>query len=155
MTFLEFLAKYTDIDAGRSDAYGDWLGYQVDSVDERNKRINCSLLIQSKHLSPSGALHGGVVSGYCDAVSGCLALYCLDKEELCATVDLNVKYFCPLYKDDCLNAHIQLSYRGKRLITTLAELTINRNKQRKMAALATATFNIYPKHKSSQQLSVG
>lgn len=142
MNFVEFLKQLRKIDINHADHYGDWLGYEISKVDSKNFAVCTSLEIRDDHLSPSGAVHGGVISGFLDFSCGCAAFSSLEKSELCSTVELNVKYFRPLRSGDKVFAEAQIINRGKTLCSVLGKMF--REGEEKPVALATGTFNIYP-----------
>ena len=71
MKFVTFLKELIGIDAKLSDLYGDWLGYEIKDYDLDKNEVSTTLVIRNDHLSPSGAVHGGVISGFLDFSCGC------------------------------------------------------------------------------------
>jgi uncharacterized protein (TIGR00369 family) len=148
MNFVEFIEKYHDIQTGNPDHYGEWLGYNIDDVNLEERKVVTSIEIREDHLSPSGAVHGGVISGFLDFSCGCAAFTSLGKGELCSTVELNVKYFRPLRTGDKVIARAHIVNRGKTLCSVLGTMYLAG--QEKPVALATGTFNVYPLSKVSK-----
>ena len=93
MNLVEFFNELKGTDVPLVDHYGDWLGYQILDYDLNSYSVRTTLEIRKEHLSPSNAVHGGVVSGYLDFSLGCAVFTTLKQLELASTVDLNVKYF--------------------------------------------------------------
>ena len=142
MKFVTFLKELIGIDAKLSDLYGDWLGYEIKDYDLDKNEISTTLVIRNDHLSPSGAVHGGVISGFLDFSCGCAVFTTLEKGELCSTVDLGVKYFKPLKEGDIVVANAKVVNRGKKLCSVVTSLYKESDLSNQIA-LATATFNIY------------
>ncbi len=142
MNFGEFLENHYGVKPKLSDRYGDWLGYEIDVFDKDKGTTTTRLKVREDHLSPSGAVHGGVISGFLDFSCGCAVITSLQRNELCSTVELNVKYFKPLREGDEIIAEARLVNRGKTLCSVVAEV-YKADQKEKAVALATGTFNIY------------
>lgn len=142
MKFVKFLKELVGIDAKLSDRYGDWLGYEIKDYNLDKNEVSTTLVIRNDHLSPSGAVHGGVISGFLDFSCGCAVFTTLEKGELCSTVDLGVKYFKPLKEGDVVVANAKVVNRGKKLCSVVTSLYTESDLSNQIA-LATATFNIY------------
>lgn len=142
MDFHAYLKLLKGVDSPRQDQYGKWLGYEIDAFDQSEKTIKTSLEIRDEHLSPSGAVHGGVVSGFLDFSCGAAVFAHLDLDELCSTVDLSVKYFRPVLSGDRIIAEPKVVHKGKTLssVTTFVKMAGSEDRP---VAMATATFNIY------------
>jgi uncharacterized protein (TIGR00369 family) len=143
MNFVEFLNQEQGIKTKFADRYGDWLGYVIEEVNKEDNSLITSLEIRDEHLSPSGAVHGGVISGFLDFSCGCAAFSTLDKNQLCSTVELNVKYFKPIKSGEKILAKARVVNRGKTLCSVVAE-TYKEGDDKTIVSLATGTFNIYP-----------
>lgn len=146
MNFVEFLEQHYGVKPKLPDRYGDWLGYEIKKVDAQTNEVVTNLTIREDHLSPSGAVHGGVISGFLDFSCGCSVFTSLRQGELCSTVQLNVKYFKPLRAGDEIIAKAKLVHRGKTLCTVVAEVYKSGDAGQSVA-LATGTFNIYDARK--------
>lgn len=146
MNLKDVLSRFHGIEANLPDHYGDWLGYDIVNFEKDTGKILTVLDVRDDHLSPSGAVHGGVISGFLDFSCGCAVFSVIEKGQLCSTVELNVKYFRPLRSGDQLQAEAQVIHRGKSLCSVLA--TAYRGDEReKPVALATGIFNSYPASK--------
>lgn len=142
MNFYDFLKQLKGISPPLNDKYGDWLGYSIENYNIDEGYAKTKLIIRESHLSPSKAVHGGVISGFLDFSCGCSVFTQLQQHELCSTVDLAVKYFMPVKLGDVIYAEAHVVHRGKSLISVLAEL-YKENVEKKPYAMATGTFNIY------------
>lgn len=145
MNFVEYLYELKGIQPPFPDKYGEWLGYQIESYDKEHGTVKTSLKIRDTHLSPSMAVHGGVISGFLDFTCGCAVFSVIDKADLCSTVDLNVKYFKPLRKDDHVIAKAKVLHKGNSLSSVIANLYKSTDDVT-VVAMATGTFNIYKIH---------
>ena len=141
MNFVEFLKVCQSIETRHGDHYGEWVGYDVVDYNTVNNETTTVLEIRNDHLSPSGSVHGGVISGFMDMSCGSAAFTSLEKGQLCSTVELNFKYFEPLRSGDKVSAKSKLVNRGKTLCSVLSHMYIEG--QERPVALATGTFNIY------------
>ena len=142
MNLTEFIEQHYGVKTKLPDSYGDWLGYQITSYKPGN--ADTHLKIRSGHLSPSGAVHGGVISGFLDFSCGCAVMTMLQGKELCSTVELNVKYFKPLREGDEIKAISEVVNRGKTLCSVISKVFRGDDLENPVA-LATGTFNIYLK----------
>lgn len=142
MNFVEFIKEYDGVTPKLSDRYGEWLGYSISTIDKNLGKVITHLTIRDDHLSPSGAVHGGVISGFLDFTCGCAVFSTLNKGQLCSTVELNVKYFKPLQSGDQIFAEAEVLSRGNSLCSVLAKMYKQENKAQ-LIALATGTFNLY------------
>ena len=142
MNLVEFFNELKGTDVPLVDHYGDWLGYQILDYDLNSYSVRTTLEIRKEHLSPSNAVHGGVVSGYLDFSLGCAVFTTLKQLELASTVDLNVKYFKPLRESEVIIAKARVLHRGRTLCSVVAEV-YKESDLETTVAMATGTFNIY------------
>ena len=125
------------------DKFGELLGYRIDKMNNANGSAEVSIQLTEKHLSPSGKIHGGVISGFFDFACGAAVFATMDPHDFCSTVEIKVNYFRPLFTGDSLKCKSQVVYRGNRLRVVSAFLY--RKKEKKPVAMASATFNIVSK----------
>ena len=142
MKFVEFLEDHFGSKVSLADQYGDWLGYRIEDIDKSDNEVTTYLSVRNEHLSPSGAVHGGVISGFLDFSCGCAVINTLNQGELCSTVDLAVKYFKPLKTGDNIIAQAKVVNRGKTLCSVITNL-YREDDMEQLVAMATGTFNIY------------
>jgi acyl-coenzyme A thioesterase 13 len=138
MNFIEYLDALGR-KSNASDHFGEWLGYEVETFDAAALEATTTLLIRNDHLSPSQAVHGGVVSAFLDFTCGAAAFLSLKPGKLCSTVELKVNYLRPLQLGDTVKGRAKIEFAGKTLIVVMASL----HSAEKKVALATGTFNIY------------
>jgi uncharacterized protein (TIGR00369 family) len=67
-----------------------------------------------RHANPMGTLHGGVVGDLSDAAMGTAMATTLEDDESFTTLDLNVKFFKPIWESD-LRATAQVVKRTRTL----------------------------------------
>jgi uncharacterized protein (TIGR00369 family) len=67
-----------------------------------------------QHANPMGTLHGGVVGDLSDAAMGTAMATTLEDDESFTTLDLNVKFFKPIWESD-LRATAQVVKRTRTL----------------------------------------
>lgn len=131
------------------DEFGRLIGYKVDAVDFKKNTAKSSLRVQTKHLSPSGKLHGGVVSAFLDFACGAAVFSTMDPHDFCSTIEIKVNYLRPIEKGHKLIAHTWIVFRGKRLCVSQGNLY--RIDTKEPAAIVTATYNIVSKDKESRK----
>jgi uncharacterized protein (TIGR00369 family) len=127
------------------DHYGQWMGYQVTSVDLKRFVARAEMQLREDHLSPAGKVHGGVIAGFLDFSCGAAVFTTLKKSDFCSTVELKVNYFKPLLSGDKLKSISEVLFRGKRLCVVHSFLY--RKGEKDAVAVATATFNVVSKSK--------
>lgn len=144
MNFVEYLHEIKGVKPAFPDQYGEWLGYSIDQYDREKGEVVTRLTIRDEHLSPSQAVHGGVVSGFLDFSCGCAVFTKLEAAMLCSTVDLSVKYFKPLKKADEVIATAKVLHKGSHLSSAIAHLYLAKDGvQDNLLAMAMGTFNLY------------
>jgi len=122
------------------DRFGELLGYSVGAVDRDSGSAVVTLTARAEHLSPSGRVHGGVISSLLDYACGIAVCSTLGPHEVCSTVEIKVSYFRPIRLGDDLEAVAQVAFRGKRLCALVA--TLKRKGDIQPVAMASATFNV-------------
>jgi len=130
------------------DKYGDWLGYKIKKIDKKRLEAKVELKIRKDHLSISGRVHGGVVSGFFDSACGMAVFTCMGPEDFCSTVELKVNYFHPIHYGDILLCHSKVVFRGKRLCVVHGLLY--RQQEKQPLAMATATFYMITSKKNKK-----
>ena len=122
------------------DHFGTFIGYEVTSFDRAQREVRLKLTVREKHLSPSGRMHGGVISAFLDYSCGVAVCTTLNAGDLCSTVELKVNYFRPLQLGDELESVARVVFRGKKLCALTAFLYKSGSDE--PVAMATATFNL-------------
>ena len=92
------------------------------------------------------AAHGGLLAALMDGALGIAALsVVVDRQQIVATVEMNVKYLRPVLIGDQIVAKAEVVQAGKRLLFSEAKVF---NQKEELVAIGTGTFNAYPKEKA-------
>lgn len=122
------------------DNYGDWIGYRIESLDMEGKKSVTALTTREDHLSPSGKVHGGVVSGFFDFSCGATVFTTLGKGDVCSTVELKVNYLQPISVGAKIEGRTEVVFRGKKICVVHGFLFVDGSE--KPSAMVTGTFNV-------------
>lgn len=108
-------------------------------------QVSYKVTIEEKHLATRMAAHGGLLAALMDGALGIAALsLVVDKQQLVATVEMNIKYLLPVLLGDEILAKGQVLKAGKRLL--FSEVKVY-NQRAELIAIGSGTFNAYPKAK--------
>lgn len=98
----------------------------------------CILEVNEKLLNPHNVLHGGVIYSMADTGMG-MALYpYLDKDELCATIEIKIVYFIAV-ASGVLTCKTKLIHKGKRIAVLESEI----KGDGRLIAKAMGTYSIF------------
>ena len=114
------------------------VGMQVDEVKPGTSR--CSLAVVDHHRNGTGVVHGGVLFTLADTAMGAALYPMLGEGEICATVEIKIGYFRPVF-DGALVCHATLLNKGKSIASL--EATVHNGDQ--LVAKASGTFSIFRK----------
>ena len=107
------------------------------------------MIVLEKHLSSPNVCHGGVVAGFVDSVLGSAALsLSLQQMALVSTVEFKINYFKPVFLGDKLLGKGKVDFEGKKLISSTAEIFVEKEGKEILIAKAIGTFNKYPLEKT-------
>lgn len=123
------------------DNFGVLVGYQVDEIEEGRART--SLTIEDKHISPSGATHGGVLSTFVDFSMGAALFKALKKGERCSTIEFKINYISPVKLGETIYAEAKIKYQGRSHAVMECHVFRAKEQNRKDIAVALGTYNIY------------
>jgi acyl-CoA thioesterase len=98
----------------------------------------CVLEINAKLLNPHRVVHGGVVYSMADTGMGAALYPHLDKDEICATVEIKIAYFAAL-ASGLLTCKTKVIHKGKRIAVLESEIEGNR----RLIAKAIGTYSIF------------
>ncbi len=108
-----------------------------------------TMIVLDKHLSSPNVCHGGVVAGFVDSVLGSAALsLSLQKMALVSTVEFKINYFQPVFLGNKLLGKGKVDFEGKKLISSTAEIFVEKEGKQILIAKAIGTFNKYPLEKT-------
>ena len=74
--------------------FAELRGMRAKSVGDGQARFE--LDVESRHLNPNGALHGGVIYSLADTAMGAALFSRLDPGEQCATLEIKMSYLAPV-----------------------------------------------------------
>ena len=98
----------------------------------------CVIIINEKLLNPHKVVHGGVLYSMVDTGMG-MALYSyLNKDELCATVEIKIVYFMAV-ASGLLTCKTNVIHRGKRFAALESEI----ENEGHLVAKAMGTYSIF------------
>lgn len=137
---MQQLAKIVKEIFPYDDRFGQLVGYQAHSV--KRAEICVSLKIEEKHLSPSGAAHGGLLATLVDFAMGGALFTVLEKGQKCSTIEFKINYFSPVKLGELIYARGKIKFHGKSHAVIECHV-FRENEVRKDIAMAVGTYNIY------------
>ncbi|MBL4578771.1 MAG: PaaI family thioesterase [Flavobacteriales bacterium] len=122
------------------DKFGEWMGYRIEDFDTEKKVAITGLTVREDHLSPSGRVHGGVISGFFDYACGAAVFTTMGEGDFCATVELKVNYLKPIMLGDEIKGKTEVVFEGRKICVVHGFLFVNGAE--KPAAMVTGTFTM-------------
>ena len=116
--------------------FGDLIGLKFTKLEKGYSQ--CTLEVVDKLLNPHKVVHGGVVYSMADTGMGAAAYTHLEKDELCATIEIKINYFKAI-KTGVLICNTKVIHRGKKIVTMDSEI-LNDNQ---IVAKALGTYSIF------------
>jgi acyl-CoA thioesterase len=116
--------------------FGELIGLRFSRLD--NGYSQCSLNVNEALYNPNGVLHGGVIYSLADTGMGGAVHSCLDKDELCASIDVKIVYF-RYVTSGTLSCESRVVHRSRRLVFVESEVSNDGNP----IARAMGTFSIF------------
>ncbi|WP_270374727.1 PaaI family thioesterase [Marinicauda sp. Alg238-R41] len=111
-TGLEILTEWKA--SGKAPGFAGLLGFSVADFGPGYAHLDCP--IRPEHANLMKGVHGGVMAGLMDAVTGCALLTLLGPNERFATTDLQVRYLKGAPSDSVrLRAEADIVHRGRTL----------------------------------------
>lgn len=123
-----------------TDHWGEQVGYQY--LEHGEGWVRTTLTIEKKHISPSGATHGGVLSSFVDWSMGAAVFTILKPGQLCSTLEFKINYLSPVHLGETIFCDAKIKHAGKS--HAVIEFHIWRE-EGKDVAVGVGTFNIYSK----------
>jgi len=99
--------------------FGDLIGFQFTKV--RKGYSQCSLYVDEKLFNPHRVLHGGVLYAMADTGMGGALYGLLDKDELCATIEVKINYIKAV-KSGSITCETKVINKGKKVAVIESEL---------------------------------
>ena len=127
-----------------SNNFGTLLGIKFEILSEGI--VEYYATIHSNLLATPKAVHGGLMATLCDGALGIAALSSVVAlNKVVATIEMNIKYLKPAFEGDNIVAKAKIVSKGNRILVSSCEI-FNQNKE--LLAIASGTFNAYPKEKA-------
>ncbi len=134
---IDIFEGYQDIFSHR-DHFGELVGYRLLEIEPGRART--CLTVAEKHISPSGAMHGGVLSTFVDFAMGASIFKTLKKGERCSTIEFKINYLSPVKLKETILCEAKVKFMGKSHAVTEAHVFRTEGKD---IAVAIGTYNIY------------
>ena len=116
--------------------FGELIGFQFTKA--RKGYSQCVLDVDEKLFNPHGVLHGGVLYAMADTGMGGALYALLDKEELCATIEVKINYF-KVVKSGNVTCDTKVVNKGNKVAVMESELLNNGV----LVAKALGTYSIF------------
>ncbi len=122
--------------AEQKHPYADLIDLVVD--EQRAGFSRCVLTVGEKHLNPHHVVHGAVLYAMADTGMGAALYPTLDEGEICATIQITVNYFKPVYEGQvvCVTGVIN---RGKSVANLESRLMVGDT----LVASANGNYSIF------------
>ncbi len=105
----------------------------------------CSLEVKDFHLNGTGVVHGGVMFTLADTAMGAALYRSLDEGEICATIEIKIGYFKPVFAGTLVCEAVVLN-KGK----SIASLESTIHADGVLVSKASGTFAIFRRKTDSQ-----
>ena len=130
------MGKEIPADMSGFNPFGDLIGLQFVKCEGGQSR--CTLEVEQKLLNPHGAVHGGVLYSMADTGMGGAMYTVMEKEELCATIEIKIVYFKAV-SSGTLVCDTRIISRGRRVAALESEITSDG----RLVAKASGTFSVF------------
>ncbi|HWR69897.1 MAG TPA: PaaI family thioesterase [Dehalococcoidia bacterium] len=130
------MAKEVPADTTGFNPFGDLIGLQFVKCEGGQSR--CTLEVEQRLLNPHGAVHGGVLYSMADTGMGGAMYTVMEKEELCATIEIKITYFKAV-RSGTLVCDTRIISRGRRVAALESEITSDG----RLVAKASGTFSVF------------
>ncbi len=116
--------------------FGDLIGFEFTELKKGYSQ--CVLKIDKNHFNPHKTVHGGVMYSMADTGMGGALYPLLEKDELCATVELKITYFKPV-REGTIICNTKVIHRGKSFGVLESEIMNDEI----LVSKANGTFSIF------------
>jgi len=124
--------------------FADLIGLKFTKLEKGYSQ--CTLEVVDKLLNPHKVVHGGVLYSMADTGMGAAAYSNLDKNELCATIEIKINYFKAV-NSGTLVCNTKVIHQGRKIVTMDSEVS----NDGQIVAKALGTFSIFKiKNKTSK-----
>jgi len=115
----------------------------LDFIKVRRRYSQCQLEVTKDLFNPHKVVHGGVMYSMADTGMGGALYPSLADGELCATIEIKINYFKPVYSGTLI-CDTKLIHKGKASAVLESEITNNEV----LVAKAIGTYSIFKVKKS-------
>jgi len=130
------MGKEMPADMSGFNPFGDLIGLQFVKCEGGQSR--CTLEVEPRLLNPHGVVHGGVLYSMADTGMGGAMYTVMEKEELCATIEIKIVYFKAV-RSGTLVCDTRIISRGRRVAALESEITSDG----RLVAKASGTFSVF------------
>jgi acyl-CoA thioesterase len=130
------MGKEMPADMSGFNPFGDLIGLHFEKCESGQSR--CTLEVEQRLLNPHGAVHGGVLYSMADTGMGGAMYTVMEKEELCATIEIKIVYFKAV-RSGTLVCDTRIISRGRRVAALESEIT----NDGRLVAKASGTFSVF------------
>ena len=116
--------------------FGDLIGLNFTDIGQGFSR--CEVEVNEKLMNPHKVLHGGIIYTMADTGMGGALYSHLEKDELCATVEVKIVYFSAV-RTGKLICDTKVVHKGKRIAILESEITNNGQ----LVSKALGTYSIF------------
>ncbi|MFX1320471.1 MAG: PaaI family thioesterase [Promethearchaeota archaeon] len=116
--------------------FGDLIGLNFTQFEKGYSQ--CVLEANEKLFNPHKVLHGGVIYSMADTGMGAALFLHLEKNELCATIEIKIIYFKSI-KSGSVTCNTKVIHVGRKIATLESEI-LNNNQ---LVAKAIGTYSIF------------
>ncbi len=130
------MGKELPADMSGFNPFGDLIGLQFVKCEGGQSR--CTLEVDQRLLNPHGVVHGGALYSMADTGMGGAMYTVMEKEELCATIEIKIVYFKAV-RSGTLVCDTRIISRGRRVAALESEITSDG----RLVAKASGTFSVF------------
>jgi len=116
--------------------FGDLIGLNFKKFEKGYSQ--CVLKVNEKLFNPHRVIHGGVIYSMADTGMGAALYFHLEKNELCATIEIKINYFKSI-RSGILTCNTKVINIGKKIATLESEI-LNGDQ---LVAKALGTYSIF------------
>lgn len=102
--------------------FGELIGLKFRPTENGVSR--CEIEVEEKLLNPHKVVHGGVIYSMADTGMGRAVYTLIEKTELCATIEIKISYFKPVFKGT-LTCDTKTVHKGKSIAALDSEIRVD------------------------------